>query len=280
MTLLLSFRTAPVAGGNATPSEALELASPDGVLSFARVPFAELSQRAAGRNVLLATHGFNVHLEPGARSLARLEAQIAPTGQELFIGVLWPGDFWIPAVNYPFAGSPAMAAGRALALICNRWLTDAASLSFVSHSLGARVVLEATQNTTQVTRNLCMAAGAVNRDALVGQYAAAQKRATTISNLASDKDKVLKLAYPVGDLFANLLHDDHAFAKAALGRRGPARPMPSNVSPAEIPSGADYDHGNYLPPGDPAPTNDPTAKWIQAANFIARAFRREPQTWP
>src|SRR6185312_5701690 len=122
MTLFISFRTRSIDGGNAKPSEALELAAPDGPLSFTRVPFPQLSQRAACRNVLFATHGFNVHMEPGARSLARLEARIAPTGQELFIGILWPGDWWLPAVNYPFAGAPAMASGRALGAICNQWL--------------------------------------------------------------------------------------------------------------------------------------------------------------
>jgi hypothetical protein len=281
MTLFISFRTSPVNGGNANPSEALDLASPDGPLAFTRVPFAELSQRAAGRDVLFATHGFNVHMEPGARSLARLEAQIAPTGQELFIGILWPGDWWLPAVNYPFAGSPAMIAGRRLAAISNQWLTDAASVSFVSHSLGARVILEAAQGTTRAARVVCLAAAAVNRDALKSQYSQAQEHTANISNLASEKDKVLKLAFPIGDLFANFLHDDHAFLKAALGRRGPARPIPANVKPSQIPDAADYDHGNYLPPGDdPAPAPDPNAKWIEAANFMARAFRLQPQPWP
>ena len=280
MALFISFRTAPVNGGNAAPSEALELASPDAPLTFARVPFALLSQRAAGRHVLFATHGFNVHLESGARSLARLEARIAPTGQELFIGVLWPGDWWIPAVNYPFAGSPAMAAGRGLAAICDQWLTDAASLSFVSHSLGARVVLEAAQATKKTPRNMCLTAAAVNRDCLVKEYARAGANASAISNLASEEDRVLQLAFPVGDPFANLLHDDHAFFKAALGRRGPARPIPSNTSPSQIPSSLGYDHGNYLPPGDAAPAPDPNAKWRDAADFMARAFRLQTQTWP
>ena len=51
MTLFLSFRTHPVGGGNATPTEALELASPDAELSFTHVPFPQLSQRAAGCHV-------------------------------------------------------------------------------------------------------------------------------------------------------------------------------------------------------------------------------------
>jgi hypothetical protein len=280
MTLFLSFRTHPVGGGNATPTEALELASPDAELSFTHVPFPQLSQRAAGCHVLFATHGFNVHLDPGARSLARLEARIAPTPRELFIGVLWPGDWWIPAINYPFAGGPAMAAGRGLAVLCNQWLGDAASVSFVSHSLGARVILEASRATRMKPRNVCVTAGAVNRDCLVSEYSAAQKNASSISNLASDKDLVLQLAYPVGDPFADILNDDHAFFKAALGRRGPARPVPANTSPAQIPSGLEYGHGNYLPPGDAASAPDPNAKWPNAADFMARAFRQQSQTWP
>jgi hypothetical protein len=98
--------------------------------------------------------------------------------------------------------------------------------------------------------------------------------------LASDEDRVLQLAFPVGDPFANLLHDDHAFFSAALGRRGPARPIPSKTTPSQIPSSSRYDHGDYLPSGAVAPAVNPDAKWPDAAAFMARAFRLQTQTWP
>ena len=61
----------------------------------------------------------------------------------LFVAVLWPGDFWIPVVNYPFEGGDAKDSGRRVARFCNRRLGKARSFSFVTHSLGARVALEA-----------------------------------------------------------------------------------------------------------------------------------------
>jgi hypothetical protein len=198
----------------------------------------------------------------------------------LFVGLLWPGDWWLPAVNYPFAGSPAMAAGRELGRICLQWLADAASLSFVSHSLGARVILEATRSMSRPVRNLCITAGAVNRDCLAAEYAQAQQHAASVSVLASERDRVLKLAFPAGDVLADLLHDDHAQFTAALGYRGPARPIPPNTRPSQIAPANDYDHGDYLPSGEVAPDIDPQAKWRAAATFMARAFRRQDQAWP
>ena len=48
------------------------------------------------------------------------------------MGVLWPGDAWIPVVNYPFEGNDARNSGNNLADYCNTELGSALSLSFVS----------------------------------------------------------------------------------------------------------------------------------------------------
>jgi hypothetical protein len=285
MTLFLNFRSSSRNGSFVAPREVLELANPDVALAFTVVSFAELSQRAIGKDVLFATHGFNVDQEHGARCLARLEREIQPLGSELFIGLLWPGDWWIPAINYPFAGSPAMSAGRELARICDTWFKDAASLTYASHSLGARVILESAQRAARSARTVCLTAAAVNRDCLLTEYGTAERRSEGVSNLASERDHVLKLAYPVGDLLADILHPDHSLFTPALGYRGPPRPIPANARPAQIPKALDYDHGDYLPPGDvvpPAPTppggNPP--KYRNVAAFIANAFRRQSQPWP
>ena len=105
-----------------------------------------LRLQVKGKDVLLATHGFNVNQQRGVNSLGRLGDRLAqsPSAQnEFFIGVLWPGDWWIPVVNYPAEASDAVESGRRLATVCNKHLTLARSLSFISHSLGARVILEA-----------------------------------------------------------------------------------------------------------------------------------------
>ena len=236
---------------------------------------------ARGKDVLLATHGFNVPYVAGLRSLSRLELGLAMRPNELFLGVLWPGDWVIPAVNYPFEDKIAMHAGRLLGAWCNRWLSGARSLSFVSHSLGARVVMEACEALKQPAQVLCVTAGAVNAGCLNEEYASAARNTGAVVTLASAKDHVLSLAFPIGDLIADILDDDHRPFERALGRKGPTKPYGPTISPWEIPDDAAFDHGDYLPPSALAqPAPDPAAKWTSAVGFMGRAFRRQAQTWP
>jgi hypothetical protein len=131
-------------------------------------------------------------------------------------------------------------------------------------------------------------AGAINQDCLVGEYAAAAANTTSLSLLASKGDQVLKLAFPLGDPFADLLHDDHPAFEPALGYAGPSAAetalvdgpwaIPLPAPPANI----DYDHGNYLPPSGavmppPAPG---TPSYVPVAQFIANAFYGRAQNWP
>src|SRR5579863_7031136 len=99
--------------------------------------------------------------------------------------MLWPGDAWLPVVDYPFEGSVAIDCGRKLADFCNRWCTGAQSISFLSHSLGARLVLEAVAHLGRQARAVCLMAGAINRDCLTAEYARAAANAAAISVLAS-----------------------------------------------------------------------------------------------
>jgi hypothetical protein len=106
MTLYLSFRSQDVGGAVAGP----RLLDGDGTaipLALRLVGEAEIASRVAGRNLLIAVHGFNVSGEYGARSLGKLEPRLGLSALDLFIGVLWPGDFWLPVVNYPFTRSRA-----------------------------------------------------------------------------------------------------------------------------------------------------------------------------
>jgi esterase/lipase superfamily enzyme len=227
--------------------------------------------------VLFAVHGFNVSFEYGARSLARLEPQIGLGPSDVFFGVLWPGDYWIPAVNYPFEGEVSTDCGRRLADFCRRWLNRAQSISFVSHSLGARLVLEAVKNLDGQARVVCLTAAAISKDSLSTQYAGATAKASAVSILASHHDWVLGVAYRVGDPIAEILDPDHTPFQPALGYDGPPTPTyPPIASPWQIPNDADYGHHDYLPPGDAA-VND---KWLLPAGFMARAFQGQTQTWP
>src|SRR5262249_1713151 len=102
-----------------------------------------------------------------------------------FIGVLWPGDSVIPIVDYPFEGEVAIDCGKRLAEFCNLSCASAQSLSFASHSLGARLVLQAVTRLNRKVQSICLAAAAINRDCLVTEYAAAAQNCAHISLLAS-----------------------------------------------------------------------------------------------
>jgi hypothetical protein len=285
MTYFLNFRSQAVGGAVVDPY----LIEGDGAaanLALATVPLWKVPAVLNGKSLLFAAHGFNVSYQGGACALGNLETYLlstdALTVQDLFIGVLWPGDFWIPVVNYPFEGDVAIDCGKRLAVFCNQSASNAASLSFVSHSLGARVVLQAVSCLQRTARSVCLTAAAINQDCLETEYSAAADRAQSISILASRNDHVLRLAYPIGDVIADLLHDDHTPFEPALGYDGPPGPVEQPIVPPwQTPDAPPYDHGDYLPPGNaPLPDTNPHPLWPNAADFMGRAFRRAPQTWP
>jgi Alpha/beta hydrolase of unknown function (DUF900) len=282
MTLFLSLRSQNVGGAVIDPM-ALRGDGTASPLALQPVGRAELAALVAGKNLLLAVHGFNVSMEAGACSLGQLEPQLDLASTDVFFAVLWPGDFWIPAVNYPFEGDVALDCGRRLARFCASSLAGCQSLSFVSHSLGARVVLEAVKNLGRTARVVSLTAAAINRDCLDTQYAPAAANSSAISILASHGDYVLKYAYRIGDPISNLLHDDHQFFEAALGYAGPPVPARPPISaPWQISDQDDYGHGDYLPPGDAVQSSQALqhAKWLRVAQFMSRAFQGQRQTWP
>jgi hypothetical protein len=267
MTLYLNFRAHPVAGGVISPYMMMgDGAEPPGLRMMSP---SEVQNLLYGKNVLFVTHGFNVNQADAVVSFAALDARLALGDAGIVVGVLWPGDAWIPVVNYPFEGSDAMNSGNNLADYCNRYLGGALSLSFVSHSLGARLVLQAVAGLSRKARLVCLAAGAINRDCLETEYAAAASNAQSIGVLASQKDWVLRIAFPLGDPISNALHDDHRFFEMALGYEGPPSSDVALIGPFQIPDSYDYVHSSYLPPSDPA-------RWVLVADYVRRAFLGEP----
>ncbi len=281
MSLYLSFRSQSVGGAVVDPY-VLEGDGTAPLVVLKLVDWSQVSALAAGKNVLFGVHGFNVSYEYGARSLGRLDATLGLSGSDVFLGVLWPGDYWLPVLNYPFEGDVAMDCGRRLAAFCQRWFAQAQGISFASHSLGARLVLEAVKNLGRPAQSMCLTAGAINQDALTTEYAGATAQTEAVSILASHEDWVLKLAFPVGDPLADVLHDDHTPFERALGCDGPPPPAASPIRPSwQIPDAAGYGHGDYLPPGDAGPSPSPAGtKWARVAGFMACAFRGQSQAWP
>src|SRR5258708_13657220 len=108
------------------------------------VSTADFASRAGGRDVILAAHGFNVDRKSGIKALSSWEQRCQLPGNNLFIGVLWPGDSrYFPVVDYPFEGDEAIAIGRLLAQFLNRNAAGAASKWLVSRSPRDRIVLAA-----------------------------------------------------------------------------------------------------------------------------------------
>src|SRR5262249_19125517 len=136
VTLYLNFRTAGVGGSIVEDPYVLEgdgLADP---VQMKTLGWTIPRERIEGREVVVAVHGFNVGYAQGVHVLAALERDLALASQFVFVGVLWPGDYWIPVVNYPAEAGDAVRCGRLLARFANKNLRAATAVSFVSHSLG------------------------------------------------------------------------------------------------------------------------------------------------
>jgi hypothetical protein len=213
-------------------------------------PASDVVSTVRGHDVLLVTHGFNVCLLDGLQKLSNW-AKLLDIGSTVCVGVLWPGDArWIHLVDYPVEGNEAMAAGNELASFINSNFSGALSLSFASHSLGARMVMQTIAGLSRPVRRLLLMAGAIDNTCLSSEYAATARKVQSISVLASHSDDVLKWAFPAGNFVSGLFSRGTPYVHEAMGREGPAEPYPSpdNIhADWQIPDGWDYGHGSYLP---------------------------------
>ncbi len=263
----------------------------------------ELAAEIRGREVFFAAHGFNVNQNDGIADLGFWLDNLQ-IGNAVPIGILWPGDCIVPIfVDYVVEGREAIESGKLLAAFLNQRFTAAVSLCFASHSLGARVVLQTIGGLASGfrVRRCVLMAGAIDDDCLTNEYQAAANRVEEISILASRKDDVLALAYPLGNPLQGIIDRGHPYWHAALGREGPAQPYPPGprLQPNwEIPAPLDYGHLDYIPgsalagqytgtvdippatgPVPPAGTPtalQPPAKWKPAwsAGFVSSRYQR------
>ncbi|HVY87728.1 MAG TPA: alpha/beta hydrolase [Hyphomonadaceae bacterium] len=253
-----------------------------------------MRQQAAGKRVLFMCHGFNVNREDGIASAAAMEADLqsaaAPfpisPSTTLFVGVLWPGD-WYTVLNYPVEAFDALTTGGYLATAIQETFDLAASISFVSHSLGARVVLSAagTKGVPRA-RQIILTAPAADNDTLAREHAAAYDNADAIYVLSSKRDRTLKYLYPAGDAISDVLGDDDSPFGGALGYRGPKPAVIEHVTPFGIPGkpynqknkpslASDYDHCDYFPwPSKRTPKSD------TVSHYVSAAFADQGTLWP
>jgi hypothetical protein len=221
---------------------------------YAGLALSELVASVQGRHVLIATHGFNVNRADGIACLSNWGSILQLPPASAFVGLLWPGDsVWAHGLDYGVEARVADEAGVMIAGFVDANFATAASVSFASHSLGARVILSTISNMSLPVRQVTIMAGAVDDNALTNEFAAAAGKIGKISVLSSAKDEVLRWAFPIGNLASGIIAVGHPWWHAALGHAGPAQPWPSNMTaPYGIPDDWNYQHGDYLHVDQPA----------------------------
>ena len=247
MTWFLDLRALPQGGGLAPEVAVFNQVRPSTA--------AALAAAVAGHDVLLITHGFNVDRACGRAALGFWDSwQSLPDGV-VTIGVLWPGDsVWAPGLDYVIEGNEAIASGERLAGFVAAHFQAGTSLAFASHSLGARVMLQAIQTLVRTRGRhppilrLMLMAGAIDDSCLSGEYAVAARAVGRISVLASWHDMVLAMAFPLGNPIAGIFSRGMPYWHAALGREGPESGLDGRVHPGwQIPNPWCYGHHHYLP---------------------------------
>jgi hypothetical protein len=255
MTQFLDLRLAP-AGGGLAASVGINENTGGGYQSLR---LNALLDSIRGRHLLIAAHGFNVNRACGIACLSNWESLLQLPASSAFAGLLWPGDsVWAHGLDYPDEAKIADEAGSLLADFIDANFQQAASISFASHSLGARVVLAAISHLRLPVRRVTLMAPAIDDNCLSTEFNAVAAKIGSLSVLASRKDEVLSVCFPLGNFFAGILTVGHPWWRSALGLCGPASPWPANFqAPFEIPDGWNFGHGNYLqvviPPHDNLP---------------------------
>lgn len=223
---------------------------------------ATLDLLAVQRHVVILVHGFNVNRESGQQQLSAFANALAADRlvTTSWLCYTWPGDAAIGPAIYPFVGNDADDAGLELARFIEWAIPAGTTLSFVSHSLGARVVLEALQALPRETYpidQVCTMAAAVDDFGVSDPeaYRSAVERVGRFSVLASERDNTLRWGYPVGDLLQSFFFRNDV-AGAALGFHGPRprhdKQVPANVEHVQIPTSVGADHSDYLFTGIPS----------------------------
>ncbi|HEV2202855.1 MAG TPA: alpha/beta hydrolase [Bryobacteraceae bacterium] len=252
MTRFLDVRLSPV-GGSLAASVAMHQGTD--ILNYAGLDKVQLLADIKGRHVLIATHGFNVNRADGIAGLSKWEGQLQLVPPSVFVGLLWPGDsIWAHGFDYPEEPRIANEAADLMAPFIDANFGGAASISFASHSLGARLVLRTISLMGLPVRRATLMAGAIDDNCLNTEFKAAAARIGEVSVLASKKDEVLSAAFPLGNFVAGIIAEGHPWWRAALGHRGPSKPRPGNFqAPFEIPDNWNFGHGDYLRIDSPPP---------------------------
>lgn len=223
--------------------------------------------------VAFLVHGFNVNRRDGQEKLLNLARNLPSNPDTACVAVTWPGDSWARFASYPFEGNDADDTGTELARFIDRVLPAGTELAFVSHSLGARVVMECLRRLgagRYPVGQVCVMAAAMDDTSLADAhlYLKVAEDAGRVAVLSSARDKVLRFAYPLGDALQAFLFFRRDDAGRALGLRGPrakeSEAVPTPVTHTQIPNARNVDHGDYLDGEFPNPSQRAAAQFADA----------------
>ncbi len=230
------------------------------------VPWDQVGEVFRGKRVCFVIHGFNVNVDHGVKgggpaaqefeALGYLAMKI--TAADLVVPVLWPGDGFIVTSWFKAIDHATTTGGRFAEFLVSSAF-QAADVSFVTHSLGARAMLETVRQTiarqpdfpfdTAVTMAAAVADNTLDNPRYAGAVAALRR----IVVLSSTKDSILSGVFVPGDLIENALWWGYGGNGRALGRFGPAfkaaSPFPGKTEWYAIRPEKDQGHGDYLPAG-------------------------------
>ncbi|HWO40564.1 MAG TPA: alpha/beta hydrolase [Candidatus Eisenbacteria bacterium] len=268
MIYILDFRASDV-GGAVVPGRLIRPAGP--------VAFGTEDDLVRESKFTFVIHGFNVSRRDGRERLVYLANRLPSAADGAILAVLWPGDHWVGPASYPFEGNDADDSAAELARYIERVIPPGSPLGFVSHSLGARVVMETLKRLIgrgYAIGPVCLMAAAIDDFSLADpeDYRNAVDMAERIAVLASHEDEVLKLAYPTGDLLQAFIFFWRDSAGLAAGYHGPKpsgeHPLQGHVYHFQIPDVRNSDHGDYIP------DSSPSANQLSAAAFADQVLKR------
>ena len=252
-----------------------------------------------GKRVCFVVHGFNVTLPAGVQSCGPLAQSFEDlgafalnmTGADIVVPVLWPGDGFI-TWSYLTAYGHAQDSGKRFADFLASSAFNGSEVSFISHSLGAMIVLETVSQalaTYGAPRapfvTAILMAAAVDDTALDDPAYAAVTGANGLKRiivLSSMTDQVLKVWFALGDTVEGALWWNYDADARALGRYGPAFTTGSTAQPLTewYSVNGSQDHGDYLPVGGAPPLQGWTSKPEAVGLFCRDAFNRSPFAEP
>ena len=265
-----------------------------------RLPDFKLLTRGQRLTVLL--HGYNNGLDEGREKLVRFIGLLERKGStDLMLAVLWPGDSWANAIgnwagaaSYPSESRDADDSADNLLTWIVLNVDESARVAFAGHSLGCRVVMRAAQRLVRDMRvkkpildRICLMAAAIDSDSLgkdePTSYRDVAEKADRIAVLASQEDRVLQVAYRLGDSVQSWWPFSAERSVRPLGRYGPEGGPPEVLAKLESRMAdprQDIGHSDYLPVY-PIPSSPENQTRAESEQFVFEFLSRRPNPdWP